>query len=81
MIKKISFFMILMMISTVAVYSNTKLAGKHKSFQKDDKKINCSYCHSGEAKIEKKKKQIKDYTLNGTAFSKIKSCAGDGCHN
>ena len=80
MIKRIGFFMILMMISTVVVYSNPKLAGKHKNLQKDDKKINCVYCHSGEAKIEKKKKQIMDYTVNGVELSQIKSCAGDGCH-
>ena len=70
-----------MMISSAAVYSNSKLAGKHKNLQKDNKKINCAYCHSGDAKIEKKKNQIKDYTLNGINFSQIKSCAGDDCHN
>ena len=82
MIKRISFFIIiLMMISTAAVYSNTKLSAKHKYLKKNGQKIDCSYCHSGELKIEKKKKQITDYSLNGVEFSQIKSCAGDDCHN
>jgi len=80
MLKKISFFMILMIISTVTVYSNTKLAGKHKYMEKDGKKIDCIYCHSGDVKIEKKKRQLKDYTLNGVELSEIKSCSGSGCH-
>ena len=80
MIKKISLFMVLIMISTVAVYSNTKLTAKHKYLEKDGKKIDCAYCHSGDIKIDKKKRQLKDYTLNGVELSKIKSCSGGGCH-
>ncbi|MCL2154726.1 MAG: hypothetical protein FWH53_03575 [Leptospirales bacterium] len=81
MIKKISFVMVLIMVSAVAVYSNTKLSAQHKYLEKDGKKINCIYCHSGDAKINKKKGQLKDYSLNGIELSEIKSCAGEGCHN
>jgi hypothetical protein len=80
MIKKISFFIVLMMISSAAVYSNSKLAGKHKYMEKDGKKIDCKYCHSGDVKIDKKKGQVKDSMFNGVELSKIKSCSGSGCH-
>jgi hypothetical protein len=80
MMKKICFFMLMIMITTVAVYSNSKLAAKHKYLEKDDKKVNCVYCHGGDVKIKKKKNQIINNTLNGVEFSKIKSCAGDDCH-
>ena len=81
MVKKISLLILMIMISTAVVHSNTKLGSKHKYLEKDGKKINCTYCHAGDAKIDKKKNQLKNYTLNGVEFSKIKSCAGQGCHN
>ena len=81
MIKKFSLVMVLIMITTITVYSNTKLSNKHKGMEKDGKAINCAYCHEGDLKIAKKKKQLKDNTLNGVEFSKIKSCSGEGCHD
>ena len=81
MIKKISFLIIMILFSTAVVYSNTKLSAKHKYLEKDGKKVDCKYCHSGDLNIKKKKNQLKGDTLNGVAFSQIKSCAGEGCHN
>jgi hypothetical protein len=81
MIKKISFLIILIMITTtIAVYSNTKISAQHKYLDRDGKRINCIYCHSGDAKIIKKKGQLKDNSLNGVDLSEIKSCAGGSCH-
>ncbi len=78
MIKKLGFFLVMLMISAVA-FSNVKISAKHKDLTKDGKKINCTFCHT-DNKIEKKKGQYKDDKLNGKALSKIKSCAGAKCH-
>jgi len=80
MIKKISFIMVLIMLSAGVVYSNSKLSADHRYLEKDGKKVDCKYCHSGELRIAKKKNQLKNNTLNGVDFSEIKSCAGAGCH-
>ena len=78
MVKRLSIFLVLLMISASA-FSNVKIAAKHKDLEKDGKKVNCAYCHT-DAKIEKKKGQSADKKLNGVALSKIKSCAGSACH-
>ena len=79
MVKRLSFFLVMLMISSVA-FSNVKISAKHKDKMKDGKKVNCLYCHAGDSKIEKKKGQIQGQKLNGVALSKIKSCAGADCH-
>ncbi len=79
MVKKLSIILVLLMISAAA-FSNVKISAKHKDLSKDGKKVNCAYCHTGDLKIEKKKGQTDGKKLNGTALSKIKSCAGSDCH-
>lgn len=78
MIKKFSFIITAILISAVA-FSNPQIASKHKDLSKDGKKVNCLYCHT-DAKVEKKKDQIKGKSLNGVQLSKIKTCAGPACH-
>jgi len=78
MMKRLSILLVLLMISAAA-FSNVKISGKHKDKMKDSKKVNCAYCHT-DSKIEKKKGQVQGKSLNGVAFSKIKSCAGPDCH-
>lgn len=78
MIKKLGFFLVMLMISAVA-FANVKISAKHKDLENNGKKVNCTYCHT-DNKIEKKKDQYKDGKLNGVALSKIKSCAGAKCH-
>jgi len=79
MFKKLSVVLVLLMISGAA-FSNVKISAKHKDNMKDNKKVNCLYCHAGDSKIEKKKGQMQGQKLNGVALSKIKNCAGSGCH-
>lgn len=79
MIKKLSVLIVLLMFSVTA-FSNVKIAGKHKDLTKDGKKVNCAFCHTDVAKIEKKKGQLDGKKLNGAALSSNKSCAGKDCH-
>lgn len=79
MIKRLSILMAVLMITTAA-FSNIKISGKHKDLENNGKKVNCSYCHTENHKIEKKKGQVQGSKLNGVLFSKIKSCAGSACH-
>ncbi len=78
MVKKFSFIITVILISGIA-FSNPQIASKHKDLSKDGKKVNCLYCHT-DAKIEKKKGQLKDKVLNGVPLSKKKTCAGTACH-
>lgn len=79
MIKRFSILMTVLMITTAA-FSNVKISGKHKDLEYEGKKVNCSYCHTVDMKIEKKKGQVQGSKLNGVLFSKIKGCAGSACH-
>lgn len=79
MIKRLGILLVLIMFSVTA-FSNVKISGKHKDLKKDGKTVNCAYCHTGDAKIEKKTGQVNAKKLNGVAFSKISSCAGSTCH-
>jgi len=56
MIKKFGVLLVVLMFSATA-FSNVKISGKHKDLSKDGKKVNCAYCHTDNAKIEKKKGQ------------------------
>lgn len=74
-----TFAVILMLAVATAGFSNVAISGKHKNMTKDNKKVDCAYCHTGE-KIEKKKGQMANNKFNGKALSKIKACAGKDCH-
>ena len=79
MIKRLGVFLVVLMFS-VSAFSNVKISAKHKDLTKDGKKVNCAYCHTDVAKIEKKKGQMDGKKLNGASLAKNKSCAGKDCH-
>lgn len=69
------------LFSAVLIYATPKILIEHRNMTKGGQKINCNYCHANPVfKIEKKKGQLGKDTLNGVPFSKIKTCAGSGCH-
>lgn len=69
------------LFSAVLIYATPKIQLEHRNMTKGGQKINCNYCHANPVfKIEKKKGQLGKDTLNGVPFSKIKTCAGSGCH-
>ena len=77
MIKKFSILAVLLMF-TVAAFSNGTIAGKHPDKLKVANKSKCDYCHKSEKPIEKKKGQIDPgkKKLNGVLLSTIKNCKG-----
>lgn len=83
--KNLSYFVAItvfvILVSGAMLYASPKINSKHLNMEKNGKKINCAWCHSNPVfKIEQKKGQLGKDTLNGVAFSKIKTCAGSGCH-
>lgn len=71
----------LFLFSAVFIYATPKILMEHRNMTKDGQKINCNYCHANSVfTIEKKKGQLGEDSLNGVPFSKIKTCAGSGCH-
>lgn len=74
-----AFSVILMLVISTAGFSNVAINGKHKSLVKDGKKVDCTYCHTGQ-KIEKKKGQMANKKFNGKGLSQMKACAGKDCH-
>lgn len=78
--KKSSVFLIIFTLVSAAAFSNPVIMGKHKDMTKEDKKVDCSYCHFTVNKIAQKKGQIKDGKLDGKKYSQIKGCDGKDCH-
>jgi hypothetical protein len=69
------------LLSAVLIYATPKILMEHRDMTKDGQKITCNYCHANPVfTIEKKKGQLGKDSLNGVPFSKIKTCAGSGCH-
>ena len=63
------------------LYATPKISFKHLKMEMGGKKINCDYCHKNPVfTIKKEKGQLGKDSLNGVPFSKIKTCAGSGCH-
>jgi len=71
----------LLLSAVVLLYATPKVLMQHRNMEKGGKKIDCNYCHANPVfTIEQKKGQLGKDSLNGVPFSKIKTCAGSGCH-
>ncbi len=77
----IPFIIISIFFTAALLYASPKIMMQHRNMEKGGKKIDCNYCHANPAfTIEQKKGQLGKDTLNGVPFSRIKTCAGSGCH-
>lgn len=77
----ISFIITSIFFTAALLYASPKIMMQHRNMEKGGKKIDCNYCHANPAfTIEQKKGQLGKDTLNGVPFSRIKTCAGSGCH-
>lgn len=79
---QVTILIIFLLLSTTALlYASPKILMQHRNMEKGGKKIDCNYCHANPVfTIEQKKGQLGKDSLNGVPFSKIKTCAGSGCH-
>jgi hypothetical protein len=69
------------LFTAAVLYASPAISSQHLNMEKNGKKVNCAYCHSNPVfKIEQEKGQLGKDSLNGVPFSKIKTCAGSGCH-
>jgi len=73
----LSFLALILIFCVSVLMANVDISKKHKDMKKDNKAVNCVFCHgAGGAGIEKKK-QAPDKMAQ---IKKQKWCTGQGCH-